>query len=394
MVKSKNIIYLSGAPRISTSPDSENTAALNHILQVCLAFERMGYTVSKYILGDLLPKRMTGKGSENLANKSFINRILTDIFRMLIILSNRRKALKFYRSDLDFVYERFALMQSVGWVFKKKGVPWILETNAILSEEAFYESKTLYFKWLSEFLEKWAYEKCDLLVTISENLKQAIVSKYGIDENKIYVMQNGVNISMFAASESQSSSAEFVIGYVGSLIKWQSLELLLTAVSELKDQLKDLKVIIVGDGTELPHLKRLAYSLKINDFIEFKGRVEPNKVPEMIKSFSLGYCNPCHVSSTTSEVFNSPMKLYEYLAMGKPVIAQDNYDLKRLLGSDKYLYAMKGYEVENVKKGILHFYQQKDDLNIIGKLAVSEIRRSHSWDHRVKNMLDYFKDGR
>lgn len=391
MESDKKIVYLSGAPRISTSPDSENTAARNHILEVCHAFESLGYSTALYILGNSLPKKMTGKGSEGIANKTVIHRILTDLFRLLLVFKNRQTALSYFGQDVCLVYERFALMQSVGWAFKKKGVPWILETNAILSDEAYFESKTLYLRGISERLEKWAYKKCDLLVTISDSLKESIIRKYGINPEKIYVMQNGVNTSVFKPMGSGSKPDTFVIGYVGSVVEWQSLELLIQAFSELKDQLVRSRIMIVGDGSELRKLKQYVIDNDLSDLVEFTGRVSPGEVPKLIEEFSIGYCNPHHISDSTSEVFNSPMKLYEYLAMGKPVIAQNNYDLTQLNGADNFLFRLDGYDLENLKNGIMHFFNQKENLARLGQVAMKEVQENHSWNSRVSGMMDYFK---
>lgn len=382
--------YLSGAPRITTSDDAENTAARNHVLEVIRCFEELNISMDRYILGNLLPKKFTGQGSEGIASKSILNRIATDIFRLLLCFQNQFKAKKAIKSEgLGFVYERFALMQMVGWTFKKRGIPWLLETNAILSEEAFYESKTMYLKPISEWLEKVAYQRADILICISEDLKNAIVDKYEITPDKIYVMQNGVNIDRFKfeALPTKQEPEEFIIGYVGSLATWQSLDLLIEALNDLKNEIPNLKIRIVGDGPDMSKLKNLAEKLDLTDRIDFVGRVSPNEIPHYIKTFSVGYCNPIHVSSSTSEVFNSPMKLYEYLAMGKPVLAKSNYDVSNMKNSSSYISELKSDGVKSIKNGIRHFYSKKDHLQDIGKLASEEIINRHSWNGRVKDLL-------
>jgi len=95
------------------------------------------------------------------------------------------------------MYERFAVLQALGWVFKRDGIPWILETSGLYSDEAKTERNSLVLTGVARRLEVFAYGRCDVLVCVSAALKELVVEKTGVDPEKILVVPNGVDAAFF-----------------------------------------------------------------------------------------------------------------------------------------------------------------------------------------------------
>lgn len=375
--------YLSGAPRASNLNDAENLAVKNHIDGVIQGMKKNGLEIKECIIGNYLPKMFRTKGSEKLTNKSKLNRLVADLVRLFIRYFSRIHASKKIE-NVDFVYEQMGVMQALGLPFKKKGIPWVLETHALLSDEAFYESKTVFLYSLSKYLEKRVYQDCDAIVSISEALKQAIVNKYDIPKHKIYVMPNGIDLEHFNPQLYQPrSNSKLVIGYIGALIKWQSLDLLFKAIKEIEDFEDLIRVEIVGDGPELENLQQLASNLEIRDVVNFNGQITTDLIPKYISQFDLGYCNPSHELKELDKAYNSPMKLYEYMAMSKPILSPLLPDLKNMKNYESYTYIIQQKGVLSITEAIQGALMNKQKLSQQGKLALQAIHDNHSWQDRV-----------
>jgi glycosyltransferase involved in cell wall biosynthesis len=391
----KKALYLSGAPRVTLRSEAENIAARSHILGVINGFNNEGFKVDKYIVGDKLPSFFSNEGSENITRKNNVSRISADIIRIgLRYLS--RGGLRFNKNinKYDLVYERFALMQSLGKFFKKKyGVLWILETNAILSSEASKESNTLFFNNVSYKFEKKAYEDCDYLVCVTNALKDQIVDEFGISSEKIIVMRNGVDVKKFIPKNSSDfNDKDFVIGYLGSITSWSCLEILIQALYQIKNNFKqNIKLEIIGDGPLKNDLEKLVNDKSLQNNVEIFGRIEQEQVPEYAKNFSIAYCNSVH-GSLGKKTYGSPMKLYEYMAMGIPVLGGKFEDTELLVKENETGFLFDWNDENDLVRVIMNAIQEKERLHEMGMNARSSIEQNHSWEARVGDLIKEIND--
>lgn len=109
--------YLSGAPRVATSPDAETVGPRSHVLGVMKAFEALGWEVNR------VPRKWVTKGSERAVSGGLIRTLVADLTRLILSVVNARRAWQELGKQTDWVYERFASFQSLGWIFKRHGVP-------------------------------------------------------------------------------------------------------------------------------------------------------------------------------------------------------------------------------------------------------------------------------
>src|SRR5688572_19920407 len=111
-IKSQKLLYLSGAPRISTRADSETPGPRSHVLGVIEAFEALGWDVTRFIAGDHLPARFSNSGSERAITSSRIRTLAADILRILLAVRHRVGAARLVRRHPPtLIYERIALFQ-------------------------------------------------------------------------------------------------------------------------------------------------------------------------------------------------------------------------------------------------------------------------------------------
>ncbi len=183
--------------------------------------------------------------------------------------------------------------------------------------------ETEVFKLMSE-LEAQAAREADAVVVITRALGDELVRR-GVPREKITLVPNGVDIARFvprprdeALATKLGLTGKRVIGYIGSIVDYEGLDLLLHAVARIKQ--RDVAVLIVGDGTVLESLKLLARELGIAEDVKFTGRVPHHEVEA---HYSLVDIAPFPRKSLPVTEMVSPLKPLEAMAMNKVVVASD-----------------------------------------------------------------------
>ncbi|WP_430494465.1 glycosyltransferase family 4 protein [Rossellomorea marisflavi] len=385
----KNIGYLSGAPRVSTKDSSQTGGPRAHILGVINALQKNGYKVTRFIVGDRVPEMLEAKDSLKLISGNIFKTILSDIARILLGFINSIRAYNELKGKVDVVYERNSLLQSIGWLFKKNGTPWIMESNGIFFEEAKYERNSLVLTKLARKIELHGYRKSDYVVCISETLKNLIVEKSGINPQKVLVIPNGVDTEFFNPSIHKPIKIfdkGITIGFVGSVIEWQGLDILINSVAKLKSQGIMVKVCIVGDGPALQDLISLSKALDIESQVSFVGRVGFSQIPSYILGFDLGFSG--QVNMKKSKMYHSPLKLYEYMSMGIPVLATSFDDAKSTIRNGYNGYLVNPGDEQSLITGLKNSIMNIDNLKLNSEKSRSEIVNNHSWESKMKKVID------
>ncbi len=311
-------------------------------------------------------------------------------------LRNARQAWSELGERVDWVYERNATMQTLGPAFQRRGVPWILETNAPLFYEAKVIRKTVALSGLARHLELKAYRDCDVLVCITTALKDIIINEANISPDKIVVMSNGVDIDFFNPATlstgsitnppSTQTDGPLIIGYVGKLWEVQGVDLLLEALRDLLDEGLDLRAVIVGTGPLKVELESLANSLALNEHAKFVGQVTRDEVPAYLAQFDVGYSGQRQAS--IGVMYGSPQKLYEYMAMEKPVIASSFEDATRLIDHNETGYLFEPNSKEGLKTVLRQAHTNRYLLGKMGKAARQQVVAHHSWAARIKFLIE------
>jgi len=380
------LLYLSGALRVSTRAQAVVGGARAHVLGVMKAFKDLHWQVSSFIAGDIVPLSWVTRSFDPGPTARPGKRMAADIIRLLGgFISGLLVAGKIGKSDL--VYERLGSFQNLGARCKKKGVPWILETNALLFQEALLDRRTIYFHRLAKKREIEAYRNCDALVCVSEGLKRRIVAASAIDPQKVIVVPNGVDVDFFnpgVRSRERFFNAP-TIGFVGTMYPWQGLDLLLSVLADLSKEGFDLKLALAGDGPEFKNLRQQAAALRLNADVRFSGRVSWHDIPAYMAGFDIGYSG--QVDTQAGDWYGSPIKIYEIMAMGKPVIASAFEDARQAIVNGRTGYLFRPGDRSALKAALKTALAQRKNWPEMGALARNEVERSCSWTARVRSMI-------
>jgi glycosyltransferase involved in cell wall biosynthesis len=382
----RRVTYMCAAPRISTHPDAEISGPRAHILGFIQGLEVNGWQVTPFIVGDRMPRKLATNNMESSLSGGFLRALALDLARWGLGMLNARKAWQELHSNIDWVYERFSPFAALGRKFKRRGIPWILETHAPLFYEGKTERKTTVLTGLARHLELKAYRECDALICISDALKEIILEEAKIPAEKVIVVPNAVDIERFNPDETFPKRLfdGFTLGFVGRLYAWHGLEILLEALHELRQDGLDISLVVVGDGLVREELDAKAHQLGIDHAVKFVGQVPWQDVPHYIAGFDVGYIG--NIKMQVGKMYHSPLKLYEYLAMAKPVLASAFDDARRVLREGETGFLFDPGNKDDLKRSLAQAYAMRNRLPDMGQQGRTEILAHHSWAARVKDM--------
>lgn len=350
-----------------------------HIEAMVNAFRALGHEVE--IVSLIQPDRMNGSGN----NARFLQRVahwapgwLYDLMTLCYnFYGYHRLTERIASMNPDMIYERYALNMFCGILASRRfGIPLVLEVNAPL----YYEQKhlgKLTFKRVARYLERWICSNSARTYVVSESMKRILVQEGGIPESHIVVMPNGIDPESFSPTISGDEirnqwdlSGKVVIGFVGWFREWHRLDLLLEIMNGDEILAREAKLLLVGDGPAFPDLRRFAEEHDLLSSVVFTGSVDWSSVPEHIAAMDIAV-------QPSAPPYACPMKILEYMAMAKCVIAPNQSNVRELL--------------EDGLTGLLFQPRDKNSLRVVLREMVRDRGRREIIGHEA--YLSVFKRG-
>ena len=240
-------------------------------------------------------------------------------------------------TPLDLVMERYSLWSDAAMTWTRAcGVPGVLEVNSPLVDEQ-AQHRVLADRVGAEAIARRAFDAADSVIAVSEPVARWVLDR--TDNRNVTVVPNGVDTRYIrpglegrpqAAShldqrgEPQAAShldqqTPFVIGFVGTLKPWHGVEVLVEAFARLARTDDGTRLRLVGDGPQRAAIAAQAERLGVADRVDLVGAVAPERMPEELARMDLAVAPYPQLP----DFYFSPLKLYEYLAAGLPVVASD-----------------------------------------------------------------------
>ncbi|HET7313715.1 glycosyltransferase family 4 protein [Salinisphaera sp.] len=239
----------------------------------------------------------------------------------------------------DAIYERYNLSLLSGVLARRRsGVPLLLEINApLFAERSAYGGLKL--AGLARWSEQRAWRAADHVFAVTRVLADRVVDA-GVAESRITVTPNGINHRRFGPSADVAAAKirlglgaqTTVIGFVGFAREWHGLDAAIELLAEYREA-RDLHFLLVGDGPVTEALRRQAEDAGVADRVTVTGVVDRDAVQNYVNAFDVAML-PNVVA------YASPLKLFEYMACGKAIIAPDQPNLTEILtdGHDAVLF--------------------------------------------------------
>lgn len=245
---------------------------------------------------------------------------------------------------------------------------------------------------IARIVEKLAVKRVDYnLVVIEESRRR--LRKLGVMSHKISIVSNTPDLSEFHERRPTfPGSMRFrkntlILLYVGLLSMARGLDLVIKALPTLLEKDIDVSLVIVGRGKAQKYLQKLAKELKVSDCVFFEGYVDRELVPHYVASSDVAIIPYPHCSHWANTI---PNKLFDYMAMSKPVVVSDIQPLMRIVTQTKSGVVFKSSNTQSFCRAVesLLDSEVRKEMGRNGEKAVKE---RYNWDVDSAELLNVFR---
>ena len=283
-----------------------------------------------------------------------------------------------------FIYDRYALFSIAPLLITRRyNIKLALEVN---DGTVIQRSRPLFLKRLARRIERKVFCKAPVLITISEHFKQLLVKTYGIPPRRIAVVPNAIDPARFQLNGFHDYRREIgldgkaVIGVVGAFVPWHGIDFLIESLQHLLKQHTGVKILLVGDGPVRSEIDSLANRLGLQDHVKFTGFVPACDVPKYIS------CMDICVMPESNE-HGSPIKIFEYMAMGKPIVAPRYGPIEEIIQHGKTGILFTARNKTGLCDAARSLLNDEELRRRIGLQAKEYVFSHHTWTMNVQRVL-------
>jgi len=382
------VVFLRSTP----GPGTQAGGAASHIKGVVEGLESLGLEVriisNDQIAGldhsedrfEIIPPQ-PGGGS----------RALFDIHNNLVFTRGAVPLIERIRPD--FIYQRYARFSWAGVVAANRiKRPLLLEYNG----SEVWVGKHWDHVGNLDLLER--YERLNLdaaarIFVVSEVERRNLEAR-GVDGRKIVVNPNGVDVERFrpgvggveARRELQIADDEVVAGFVGTFGPWHGVEKLAEAIRKIPADVK-VRFLLVGSGSLHAAVEK---QLEGDKRVIFTGAVAHDRVAKLLDACDV-LVAPHVPLADGSEFFGSPTKIFEYMAMGKGIVASRLGQIGEVLVDGETALLVEPGDVEELRASILRLVESEELRKRLGARAREVAESEHTWKRNAQRVLDAYK---
>jgi glycosyltransferase involved in cell wall biosynthesis len=369
-----------------------------HVKEIVSGLRKLGHRVG--LVACSLSKSEKADDFYNLnMTPSFMLRLLMlkrqpHIASLLFLLLYLIKVLPQY----DIIYARefnaVIVAQLPRLIFRKK---LIFEINGIANEEWMLKGDSIFNRILSFFIQKGemlAAQCSDRIVSVTPQIANYLIRQFHCRPDKVEVIGNGVNTKNFHLIQDQAVLAEWrrrlgiadedvVVAFVGNLALWQGVDILIESAFQLLSKGKKLKFLIIGEGVLKSFLvKKVLDSRYLREFI-FTGMIEYKNIPFLINIAEI--CVAPFISARNRKTGVSPLKVFEYMACGKPVVYSRIEGLEFIEEEGAGCPVEPG-DVTSLEKALLELEKEPQKRILMGRKGLQIVHEKFDWESKAKKI--------
>lgn len=369
--------------------------AHHHVRQFSTAAQDLGHRVDVHAM-NLASPASSGEGAEgppppfSAQLRGALKRRLAkylhepkELYWNLRYLRRERKLLSTDPPDVLLVRDHLITSSCVR-VAEHLGRPLVMEMNAPAAESGLYLDEYFHLPWVAEALEGYKLRHAHGITVVSGALGEFLAERHGLDPEKITVVPNGADLARFhlAVTPAEDLPAALgpgpVVGFVGSFETWHGSDLLATMARNVGTARPETSFLFVGDGPEAPHLR--SATAPLGDRIHFTGRVAHDRVPPLIAAFDIGVV-------AAAGFYMCPLKLIEWMAMGRAVVAPRQGPLEELIDDGVEGLLFEPRDPEALTNAVLRLVDDQELRRSLGTAAAARAHSSLSWTDNARRVL-------
>jgi glycosyltransferase involved in cell wall biosynthesis len=293
----------------------------------------------------------------------------------------------------DAIYERYSLWSFAGMEYAAEaGISGLLEVNAPLIEEQ-AEHRELHDRAGAVSAAERALAAASAVIAVSQEVASYLKS-FSAAGGKVSVVPNGVDPRRFPPGlppRRPRLPGVFTVGFVGTLKPWHGVSLLLEALAKLRGRDPRYHGLIVGDGPERASLvEQTARDPLLCGTVEFAGAVPPDDIPGLLASMDVAAAPYPRLPG----FYFSPLKLYEYLAAGRPVVASRIGQLETVIRDGVNGLLCKPGDAAALAAAIEQLQRSPALCRRLGQVGRESVLEGHSWEKVAEQILALARTGR
>lgn len=298
----------------------------------------------------------------------------------------------FRNIQIGVIYQRHSVFNASGVILASKfNVPLILEVN---NSEVWAKKNwsRLFFEKLATKIENFALQNADMIGVVSEVTKNQI-KDFCENESKIVINPNGVDPEKFSPDVDGNQIKKelklenyFVVGFIGTFSRWHGVETLFDAAVKVIEQNDKIKFLLIGDGNLKSNLELKTHQLGLDEKIIFTGIIPHDRAPEYLAACDV-LVSPHLGFEDGTKFFGSPTKLFEYMAMGKPIIASDLEQIGEIIQNEINGLKFSPGNVDELVKCIFQLFEDPDLRARLGKKAREDVIQNYTWKQNAYRVL-------
>jgi glycosyltransferase involved in cell wall biosynthesis len=375
-----------------------------HVREMCAAFVRAGHQV------DLVAPRIVKPGEEAATTAADVRRVrvpddVQEVSRRLrewaapfvdatSLPKDVRRILydqalvaeldaTYGGSPPDLIYVRASLLSTAGVALAERtGRPLVVEVNAPLSvEQERYRAGALGELYRS--VEQRLLTAATAVSVVSDALREHVVG-LGVDPVRVAVLPNGIDPHRFVPHQVPAAERARlgipdgpVLGFVGGLRPWHGVEALPRVLAQVQQSHPDASLVIAGDGPLRADIARVAAETGTTDRVVLLGAVDHDDMPSVIASFDVALA-PYPV--LPHDFWYSPLKVFEYLGCGVPVVASAVGQIAELVADGEHAVLVPPGDVAALATASAALLDDPARARAIGAAGARLVHARWTWD--------------
>jgi glycosyltransferase involved in cell wall biosynthesis len=381
------IFYLA---RIDTATEDAST---RHVFEFCRQFARMGHEVVLFVpnLGE--KRKLPGVRLIHvpvICKKSAVT-FFSFYLSLFFILSFH--CLKFRP---DVVYTRIQTMEWMATLLKCVfPFKYVVEVNGLAPVEMKINSVSGAWITFVTLMERIIYKLSDQVVVPSVLIRDYLCRNYGVREDSVLVVSNGANPEFSRPMDKTECRRQLglplegnFLVFVGSLKQWHGIDRLVPLMPSLVKEIPDLHLLIVGDGEKREGLKQWVNEKQMSQNVILAGRVPFEKVPIYINAGDI--CLAPYFEEGLNETGISPLKIFEYMACGRPIITNPVGGLDALFREHEIGVMIHSMNPQDWEVPIRTLLKDPEKMKVLGDNGYQAVQTHFSWEaicKKIENAL-------
>jgi glycosyltransferase involved in cell wall biosynthesis len=295
-----------------------------------------------------------------------------------------------YRSRPDVVYYRWMDSPHPLLFARLVGAQCVCEVNGEPVPD-WSETDRRLKRRLKHWLASFALSRCDRVVVLTDGLRDLVVRRYCVAAERVAVLPSGTDTGLFVPQDAATCRRRIgvglerdYIGFVGSFYRYQGLQCLLDAMAIIRRTMPSVHLLLIGDGEAALELRQQADRLGLNPCITWAGRIPYQEVPTWIGAMTL-----CVAPFRGDRGETSPVKIFDYLACGKPVIASAIPSVSATFVQEAGIALVPPDDPDALAQAVLAILSDPGRQACMSTTGRRFVEQGHRWTHLTNRLKEW-----